>query len=161
MIMSGRAMDLKGRQFENLTVLGRAESDSSRQPKWVCECACGNVCIVQGRYLKSGATKSCGCMQRGTKPGEMSEKDMRSPSDSLYRLQTDGMSPYHNLANAIVCVAVDDYRTALQREDAELMGSLDAFFSSDWFRILSRINPVELVRLLHEEKSNELATACV
>jgi hypothetical protein len=159
--MSREAMDLKGRQFENLTVLKRAESDFGRQPKWICECVCGNVCIVQGRYLKSGATKSCGCMQRGAKRGEMSERDMYSPSDSLYRLQTDGIPPYHNLANAIVCVAADDYRTALKQEDSELMGSLEEFFSSDWFRILSRINPVELVRLLRKEHSSGLTTVFV
>lgn len=159
--MSGKAMDLKGRQFENLTVLKRAESDYSRQPKWVCECTCGNICIVQGRYLKSGATKSCGCMQRGTKPGEMTERNMRSPSESLSRLQTDGIYPYHNLANAIVCVAVDDYRTALQQDDNELMKSLEEFFSSDWFRILSRINSAELLRLLHKEHSSGLTTVYV
>lgn len=29
-----------------------------------CECECGNVKIVRGDHLRSGSTKSCGCLQR-------------------------------------------------------------------------------------------------
>jgi hypothetical protein len=29
---------------------------------WVCDCECGNETIVAGNNLKSGQTKSCGCL---------------------------------------------------------------------------------------------------
>ena len=30
---------------------------------WLCECDCGNTCIVEGNSLRTGNTKSCGCVK--------------------------------------------------------------------------------------------------
>lgn len=35
--------------------------------KWLCKCKCGNECIVDTRNLKSGHSKSCGCLKKETK----------------------------------------------------------------------------------------------
>ena len=32
--------------------------------KYKCQCDCGNICEVQGQYLRSGDTKSCGCLKK-------------------------------------------------------------------------------------------------
>ena len=33
---------------------------------WVCECECGATTIVSAASLRSGQTKSCGCLRRET-----------------------------------------------------------------------------------------------
>lgn len=58
---TGRAEDLTGRQFGNLTVLHRMPNDQENRVCWLCRCACGKECTVQALRLKSGHTQSCGC----------------------------------------------------------------------------------------------------
>lgn len=53
--------DLLGQVFGKLTVIASAEKISNRSA-WLCECECGNRCVVLAVHLKSGNTKSCGCL---------------------------------------------------------------------------------------------------
>lgn len=53
--------DLSGVQFGRLTVLTEAPK-SGRRRMWVCRCECGNELTTKGDYLRSGDTKSCGCL---------------------------------------------------------------------------------------------------
>lgn len=57
------SVDLTGRRFERLTVLGRDMNDWT-QVKWICRCDCGNIVKVLRENLLSGNTKSCGCYNR-------------------------------------------------------------------------------------------------
>jgi hypothetical protein len=60
--------DLTGKIFTRLTVIGLDENyekirkDSNR--KWICECECGKTKSIFGSSLRSGATKSCGCLNK-------------------------------------------------------------------------------------------------
>lgn len=56
---------LEGKNFGNLEVV---EYDKEKK-KWKCQCSCGNITYVATRNLKTGNTKSCGCMKNavGTK----------------------------------------------------------------------------------------------
>lgn len=85
------------------------------------------------------------------KKGLMKRDAMRSPSISLLRLRNDDEDPYRNLANAIVCVAADDYRTALADGDESLLLSLQRFFRSTWCGVLTNINTERLMDALHKE----------
>ena len=53
------------------------------------------------------------------------------------------------LANAIVLQAVIDYRMSQVPEDLE---ALERFFRSDWFAILTRLDPEFLIAELRKEK---------
>lgn len=57
-------IDLTGKKFGMLTVIKRDGADNQRNPTWLCKCDCGNEKIVRGNLLKSGNTKSCGCINR-------------------------------------------------------------------------------------------------
>ena len=57
-------MDLTGKKFNRLTVLELGERNSSGQIQWKCKCECGNIVYATSYYLKSGHTKSCGCLNR-------------------------------------------------------------------------------------------------
>ena len=59
------------------------------------------------------------------------------------------MNPYENLANAIVLQAVKDYR--LTDDEAELV-EIERFFRSDWFGVLTEVDPEYLIRRLRKEK---------
>lgn len=91
----------------------------------------------------------------------MSDRELSASSNSLGRLQMPADDPYQNLANAIVCVAADDYRTALKDGNKKLLESLNEFFYSDWYRMLSKIKPDTLIRYLHMEHDGNLAAAYI
>ena len=61
-------IDLTGHVYGRLTVLFRAPdgvgSKGRRQIQWVCQCSCGNICIIQRGCLRDGHTRSCGCISR-------------------------------------------------------------------------------------------------
>ena len=59
-------VDLTGEKFGKLKVLHRDEDVITKSGKklvaWLCQCDCGNTCTVMSANLKSGNTKSCGCI---------------------------------------------------------------------------------------------------
>lgn len=57
-----KAKNLIGQTFNNLIVIERVIEDE--KVKWKALCECGNTIIVRGDCLRSGHTKSCGCLQR-------------------------------------------------------------------------------------------------
>lgn len=62
--MAGRAKDLTGYTTpEGVVVLKRVENKGNK-PQWLCKCFCGNEFITRSDALKSGHTKSCGCLQK-------------------------------------------------------------------------------------------------
>jgi len=57
--------DLTGQRFGNLVVLGLAEKENGKI-NWKCICDCGKETIVSTSKLRSGHTKSCGCMRHNS-----------------------------------------------------------------------------------------------
>ena len=56
---------LIGKKFGRLTVLSYAGDEhigKDHNSRWICLCDCGNTTMVGSGKLKSGHTKSCGCM---------------------------------------------------------------------------------------------------
>lgn len=53
-----------GLVFGRLTVVAMGERMPSGAVRWQCRCECGRVSLVGTSHLKSGYTKSCGCLQR-------------------------------------------------------------------------------------------------
>ena len=84
---------------------------------------------------------------------------MRTGSDSLEALFLDADDPYQNLANAIVAVAADDYRTALKEDNPKLKKSLEKFFRSDWYKVLTNVNGESLIGMLQSEHAGNLCAA--
>ncbi len=56
--------DLTGQKFNRLTVIELGERNKSGQIQWKCKCDCGNVVLATTTYIKTGHTKSCGCLNR-------------------------------------------------------------------------------------------------
>ena len=53
-------LDLTGERYGMLTVLRKSDS---RTGFWVCQCDCGNTKEISYDNLRSGHTKSCGCLR--------------------------------------------------------------------------------------------------
>jgi hypothetical protein len=136
--------DLTGMEFGNgmVKVISRADNGNTRHAKWLCQCECGKIFVEYALNLKAGRRNSCGCLSK------------RKPTDSisLHRLNRSGDDPWHNLANAIVAVAADDYRSALRNEDEGLLKSLELFFHSEWYRILTDVDADRLLGMLRRER---------
>jgi hypothetical protein len=63
--MSG--FDLTGQRFGRLTVkadLGTRKTSAQFVRYWACDCDCGQTVEVRTGGLRSGATKSCGCLHK-------------------------------------------------------------------------------------------------
>jgi len=57
-------IDLTGQQFNRLKVIKYTGRDKFEKSLWLCGCSCGKEKIVEGSNLKSGDTKSCGCLKK-------------------------------------------------------------------------------------------------
>lgn len=61
------AEDLTAQTFGNLTVIRREPnyiSKTGQEAVWRCRCQCGSETTVRAGQLRSGHTKSCGCLQQ-------------------------------------------------------------------------------------------------
>ena len=56
-------IDLTGMRVGFLSVVGPPQKRGGKY-YWRCLCDCGNETYVQGRKLRDGLTKSCGCMRK-------------------------------------------------------------------------------------------------
>jgi hypothetical protein len=57
------AESLVGQKFGRLKVLKRVKN-RSKKVTWKCQCDCGNICYITSDHLKTGHSKSCGCIQK-------------------------------------------------------------------------------------------------
>jgi hypothetical protein len=55
-------VDLTRETYGRLLVLNFAGSDSHGKALWLCRCECGTKTILTGSSLRSGHTRSCGCL---------------------------------------------------------------------------------------------------
>jgi len=61
----GKLINMLGTKYGRLTIVSRAKNTETRAV-WNCICDCGNTLSVQGKKLRSGHTKSCGCIRKET-----------------------------------------------------------------------------------------------
>ena len=64
---------LLGQKYGKLTIIGFQRKISSRGWDWVVQCECGTQKVVSPSDVKSGKTKSCGCLLRETSAQRMTK----------------------------------------------------------------------------------------
>lgn len=62
--MKAVLIDHLGQRFGRLTVTQRAENGYGKKAQWLCVCDCGASLVVASGNLRSGNTRSCGCLRR-------------------------------------------------------------------------------------------------
>ena len=70
-------------------------------------------------------------------------------------LNTSTINGYENLANAIIIQAAEDYRRALESDNRGTQREIERFFRSDWFIVLTDLNPELLLKRLKQEAKND------
>ena len=63
-LRNGNEKDMTGLKFGKLTAIERRGLNSQKNRLWLCDCDCGNQKEIDCTCLRSGKTKSCGCMWR-------------------------------------------------------------------------------------------------
>lgn len=58
----GRYVDIINHKFGNLLVVGISHQANNKVYYWNCTCKCGNSVTVSGSRLRTGKTRSCGCI---------------------------------------------------------------------------------------------------
>ena len=61
----GKLKNIIGNKYGRLTVIKTLDEKGNRgQLKYLCKCDCGKSHIVTGESLRSGKSKSCGCLKK-------------------------------------------------------------------------------------------------
>ena len=115
-------IDLVGERYGRLTVV-EFERIQNHKSYWKCVCDCGLTVIASGNNLRSGNTKSCGCLHR-EKVSETGRKNARHGESHDKRTRLYGIwcgmrqrcnRPTHHAYNLYggkgvkVCEAWNDY----------------------------------------------------
>jgi len=83
--MSKVKLELKGLKFNSWKVLCEAEGRLRGCIGWHCVCDCGTKRIVAGSHLKSGHSKSCGCVRNyNTKIRETTHGMTQTPLHKIW-----------------------------------------------------------------------------
>ena len=112
-----RSIDLTGQKFGRLTVI-RFDHSQNGKKYYLCQCDCGNLKTVSSHSLKSGNTKSCGCLHKEILTQRNKENRIHHPtSERLLRIwramlhrcykETDEHYDYYGGRGIKVC---DDWR---------------------------------------------------
>ncbi len=56
--------NIAGQKFGRLTAIKYTHSNNDHKSCWDCICECGAFVNVTGKSLRSGGTKSCGCLKK-------------------------------------------------------------------------------------------------
>lgn len=58
---SHNGIDETGKRYGKLIVLERSNKTDGTHIFWKCKCDCGNICDINGTYLRLGISTNCGC----------------------------------------------------------------------------------------------------
>ncbi len=59
-----KMVDISGMKFNRIKVINCANIHRGKKLQWNAVCNCGKKLLVSGAALRSGNTKSCGCLKR-------------------------------------------------------------------------------------------------
>ena len=97
-----------GKTFDRLIIIKEVDKDNNGKRKFLCKCSCGNEKIVRLNDLKSGKTKSCGCLQK-----EKSSEGIKNKKDwKLYRNDLSGKT-----FGKLTVLKLDKEETLRQRKE--------------------------------------------
>lgn len=87
--MAYPVVPMLNKKFGMLTVI----SASTPIGYWKCQCDCGTRVVIRGASLRSGNTKSCGCMRnhKGSKRGPMKVMGKPKPIISIGQLESQAL----------------------------------------------------------------------
>ena len=107
----GKFIDLSGQKFGKLKVIKKIEN-KGENIQYLCKCDCGNYIKIIGTSLRTGNTKSCGCLAK--KHGLSKHKLHKKWDEMKYRCYNDNCThyKYYGGRGIIVCNEwLNDFKT--------------------------------------------------
>lgn len=80
----GKVKDLTGQRFGRWTAIECTGRNKSGGAMWLCRCDCGTVRVIDGRSLRDGTSKSCGCLSKELSKNRKTNYKHGGKSDRLY-----------------------------------------------------------------------------
>jgi hypothetical protein len=98
------ALNLLHQKFGRLTVLSKATSRNKRA-YWNCLCDCGNTKEISAALLRSGKTKSCGCLHKEViqKQGKSNRHNEEYVKQKFLENGYELLSKYNGIPNPVTC----------------------------------------------------------
>lgn len=94
---STRAIDITGQRFGRLVVIERVLRHSANgNACWCCRCDCGNEVVVDVQRLRTGVTRSCGCLRQ-----ELVRK--RALTNEAFRKTQGNVDALKNSSGVFLC----------------------------------------------------------
>ena len=93
-----KKIDLAGQMFDRLTVMQESGKDTRGETLWMCKCECGNIVNVLSSNLRTGHTKSCGCLKNlasNYKHGKYGTSIYKVWANMIQRCNNPDSSYYH------------------------------------------------------------------
>lgn len=87
----GVFIDLTGKRFGYLKVIGKVERRTGNQIHWQVECYCGTIKDVAGNSLRHGRVVSCGCKQSHTTHGASRSRVYKMWAGTKSRAKASGI----------------------------------------------------------------------
>ncbi len=121
------------------------------------------ICYMCGKEFPrtNGNRKYCSdeCREKAKREQRSLYNSKRYRGQKPFITTGEETDPYINLSNAIVFQAVQDYRKAVEGIEAEPfnymakkdIAQIERFIKSEWFEMISDIDPMTLIRHLHRE----------
>jgi len=95
-----KAISLIGHRFYKLEVIALGSRNARGHVQWLCRCDCGRQKEITGRNLRSGGTRSCGCLReivtavRSTTHGGTGTTEYRVWESLLAKIQNPRCKQY-------------------------------------------------------------------
>jgi phage FluMu protein Com len=119
--MKKELIDMLHQKCGRLTVISRAENKNHRA-QWNCLCDCGNTITISGKQLRSGQTKSCGCLRKETVRNQ-GYKNKHSEEYVIQKLQENGyelLSSYNGILKSATTKCLKCNHIFTRRVEASL-----------------------------------------
>lgn len=107
-----KVVDLTGKIYGKLVVLELDHIERSIK-YWKCKCECGNTTVVREGNLKSGTTKSCGCLRKISKKHDevtVQKIKPRHNNGGVFFLQAGEIKLKGNYESEKKCSKVKEYK---------------------------------------------------
>ena len=80
--------EIAGTRYNRLTLIRRVENSKDGRVKWLCSCECGTERAYDMTSVRSGHTKSCGCLRAEMQPAlvavALKQTRLRRPEETAY-----------------------------------------------------------------------------
>lgn len=80
----GKIIDETDHRYGKLVAIEKVGKNKHRQTLWICDCDCGGIITVAGNRLRSGHTKSCGCLV-ATRNGQSKRKSYQKAYRKMHK----------------------------------------------------------------------------